>query len=181
MENNGRNKRIIILQIICIVCVATLLITGIFGSGVGRLINRANGMLSQDKPVSSNEKPSETNAGSEKIVYVAGVIRNSGDGWQLIEDDKHAPLNCKSVSVNESKGSISINYSDLNIKKVITFTVTPDETLSSMGYTCGASVGIDHTDVYIYREKLGIILEKNPNKVVSSNGNLWFSGMFEIE
>ncbi len=116
----------------------------------------------------------------ENICIVAGVIRNTGEGWQFIENEKHGVYNCTGVSVNEDKGSINIEYSGIKAKKVISFIVSPDETFSSLGYTCGASVGLDHAEVYVHKSTSGLITEVNPEKLTSDSGNFWFIGVFEV-
>jgi hypothetical protein len=72
------------------------------------------------------------------VRVVAGVIRNSGAGWQLIGDATHKAMNVDSVT---SSGSfITIGYPSINGKKVVSFVITPDETFQAEGYQIGASV-----------------------------------------
>lgn len=116
----------------------------------------------------------------KNIRLVAGVIRNSGDGWQLIEDKNHSSLNCDSVYIVDDGKCVTVDYSELNVKKVVSFVVCPDETFASLGYTCGASAGTDYTNIYIYENSEGVVLNIEPSLVVSETGNFWFIGVFEI-
>lgn len=87
----------------------------------------------------------------KKHKIVAGVIRNSGDGWYFIVDENHqADLNCISVSANEN-GQIVIDYSGINATKVISLIMAPDETFSSLGYMVGCSVGLNKSYAEVYQ------------------------------
>ena len=91
----------------------------------------------------------ERNTKRHKIV--AGVIRNSGNGWEFIINNTHqGDLNCASVSTNEN-GEIVINYPDINAKKVISLLLATDETFASLGYIVGASVGTSSCNVKVYK------------------------------
>jgi hypothetical protein len=106
---------------------------------------------------------------------VAGVIRNVGNGWELINDTAHEPIHVLSVSNNDL--AITINHT-FTAKQVVTMTVTPDETFVKDGIKAGASVGLDKTLVYLAHE--GEKLYANPNTIISAKGNFWFYGVFEI-
>ena len=82
---------------------------------------------------------------------IAGVIRNSGNGWEFIIDSGHqGNMNCLSVSSNSS-GQIVIDYSGINATKVISLLVAPDETFAARGYLCGCSVGDDKAYLEVYK------------------------------
>jgi hypothetical protein len=112
----------------------------------------------------------------EKYMMVSGVIRNTGDGWELITDDFHDSINVESVS--NGKLAITVNHS-FTAKKVVSFVVTPDETFVKEGLTAGASVGLDKTNIYL--TKLGSNSYSDPNKIINSKGNFWFQGMFIVK
>jgi hypothetical protein len=58
---------------------------------------------------------------------------------------------------------------------------TPDETLAVEGYTCGASVGLDHASISIGRPKATGGYERvDPAKLVTASGNFWLYGLMEI-
>lgn len=79
---------------------------------------------------------------------VAGVIRNTGPGWELISDAQHFPLNIDSVTNNTV--SISIHYSSLGATEIVSLVASPDETFASQ-YTFGASVGTSVSNIRIKR------------------------------
>jgi len=79
-----------------------------------------------------------SNEDEKKYKLVAGVIRNTVDGWRLIEDTVHTNMNIDSVSSDTSK--ITINFS-FTAKKIISFIVAVDEDYAKKSYQTGASVG----------------------------------------
>ncbi len=83
-----------------------------------------------------------TSCQGQGVDYIAGVIRNTGGGWQLIDNVDHTPLNIASVETL-SDGKIRINY-DFAASQVISFTVTPDETYIRYGLTAGARASLDY-------------------------------------
>lgn len=84
---------------------------------------------------------------NKKVKIIAGVIRNSGEGWEFIDNNGHEPLNLTSVSVDEN-GYIVINYG-FTASKVLSLVVCPDEAFAGQ-YTCGASVGLNNSVIKIY-------------------------------
>jgi len=104
--------------------------------------------------------------------FIGGTIRNSGDGWYLLDNDGHEPLNILKVETTDK--NIIIYYTGYS--KVISFSVTPDETMGAEGYTVGASVGLDHTIINVYDKDHNLI---NPYDYINGGGNIWISGMFK--
>lgn len=86
---------------------------------------------------------------SAPLYAVAGVLRNTGAGWNWISDAGHEPIGIDSVSSNSS--AITVNYGTLGASKVGSFIVVPDEKLSEQGFQAGASVGTTSTDIYLSR------------------------------
>ena len=84
---------------------------------------------------------------NKNVKVIAGVIRNSGTGWRLIDDANHEPMNIDSVSV-DSANNIVINYG-FTASKVLSLVVTPDDTFAQK-YTCGASVGLSTATISVY-------------------------------
>ena len=84
---------------------------------------------------------------SKKIKIIAGVIRNSGNGWEFLDDTGHNPLNLTTISVDEN-GYIVVDYG-FTAKKVLSLVVAPDETYAGQ-YTCGASVGFDKATIRLF-------------------------------
>ena len=119
-------------------------------------------------------------ADDKDVRIVSGVLRNSGEGWQLIEDRSHSSLNCNSVYSVDSAGFITVDYSGINAKSVISFIAVPDESFAKDGYSCGASVGLEYSNIYLYRNIDGINEEVEASELVSETGNFWFIGIFEV-
>lgn len=90
-------------------------------------------------------------ADGKTYATVAGTIRNSGspDYWQPINDAGHEP--CNVDSVNTTTSAIEINFGSLNATKILTFVVSPDETLAGAGFTVGASVALNKATLYLRR------------------------------
>lgn len=78
----------------------------------------------------------EAQYGETKLV--ACVARNSGSGWELIDDAFHKPINMDSAS--NTTTNIVLDYSSMGASEVGSLTVVPDETYSSLGFVFGASV-----------------------------------------
>jgi hypothetical protein len=107
---------------------------------------------------------------------VAGVVRNSGDGWGLIEDSTHTARNV--LRVTEDNNNIIVYYAK-PASMVVSLVVTPDEEFASQGYFVGASVGLEACYIRIYKEIGGIITQINPEDLISNSGNFWIYGIFE--
>lgn len=80
------------------------------------------------------------NDGKEYKV-ISGVIRNTGSGWQYIDDSGHSPVGFNGISTNVD-GTITLNH-DVGGSKVVSLLAVPDETYTQYGLVCGASVGVD--------------------------------------
>ncbi|WP_194522334.1 hypothetical protein [Cellulosimicrobium sp. JZ28] len=79
---------------------------------------------------------------------VAGVIRNDGSGWAVLNDSGHQPTNIASVSANAD--AITIGYGFTGTK-VAALLVVPDETFAQEGYLAGASVGLSSAAIRVSR------------------------------
>ncbi|WP_230137683.1 hypothetical protein [Peribacillus frigoritolerans] len=108
----------------------------------------------------------------ESYEVLGGVIRNLGDGWFFIEDDVHQMIGIKEITQDNEK--VIIKYSEKN--KVISTTVTVDETMAAEGYTVGASVGKGETWIFIYDKYNNLI---NPSEYKNAMGNIWIHGIFK--
>lgn len=119
-----------------------------------------------------------------KIKIVAGVIRNTGDGWNFIENVTHSKIGFSSISSNTSSITLTHNFT---AKKILGFSITPDETFVQEGYFAGASVGVSSTEIkisivskeiggYVYYDETSSEWKtnylKNINNVSFSNGIL---------
>ena len=80
---------------------------------------------------------------------VAGAIRNSGSGWEFINDLGHEPINC--LSVETLADSIKINY-NFTGKKSISFIAVPDEALARKGFFMGSSVHNTYAEIFLRKQ-----------------------------
>ena len=102
-------------------------------------------------------------------ILCAGVIRNTGTGWQTIEDEGHTNLNITSVGLSSDEMKINVSYPQSS--KVGSFIVTPDETLASYGVKCGASVGVRDCNISCYAPLTGFL---TGDGIISTCNDTWF-------
>lgn len=107
------------------------------------------------------------------IVFLGGAVRNSGDGWKFIDNAAHTPINCDSVSVDESENLV-INFA-FTASKVVSFVICPDEYYAK-DYTIGASVGLGNAVCTIYHNGAKV----NASDVIANTGNFWFFGVMQL-
>lgn len=108
---------------------------------------------------------------TNEYTIIGGVIRNVGDGWYLIQDESHETIGIDSISQDDK--AITIYYKDK--QKVNSIAVTVDETMASEGYTVGASVGVNKTLIYLYKDGKSI----KPSDYNNVLGNVWIQGVFK--
>lgn len=123
--------------------------TVVFGALLGKLSDHV--YAEDTKPQSvlvPVEMETSDSTNYKKLHIIAGVLRNDGNGWVWIENDRHTQINGSTVSV-DNDGYLKVEYG-FTAKKVVSLIVTPDETFSSL-YTCGASVRLDHCLIAINR------------------------------
>lgn len=120
----------------------------------------------------NNQKETVTVDFQEDYTIVAGVIRNTGKGWGLIQDAGHETLGITSVTSDNEK--IIVSYANYN--KVNSIAVTVDETMALERITVGASVGLNQSLIYLYDSE-GMPL--NPQDYVNEKGNIWIQGIFK--
>lgn len=103
--------------------------------------------------------------------WLAGVIRNDGAGWAVINDGTHRPVNIESVtSVDGGTGGyIRISYPQLvgATGKVVSLIAAPDEALGRSGFSMGASVTTTYADISISQ------LVPPVSDYISYNGTAW--------
>lgn len=109
---------------------------------------------------------------SDDYKIVAGVIRNNGDGWSLIQDNSHETIGITSVEQTEDKIVVKYNKNS----KVNSASVTVDETMESEGYSVGASVGDAEMWIQVFNKKGKLI---NPADYQNKTGNIWIMGFFK--
>jgi hypothetical protein len=98
---------------------------------------------------------------------VACALRNSGTGFQIINDDHHMPVEVASIatSFDGMSATLNLSFEGLRVGSVI---AAPDETLAAAGYQFGASVGLN--SVTIFASQPGGF-----GDYVSWNGAVWVS------
>lgn len=96
------------------------------------------------------DKNKDLTIDNNKVDFVAGVIRNTGSGWEIISDSEHKALNVSSVS--NTSGFITITY-ESTFSQVISLTVNPDEVYAGYGLFIGASVGLSSAVIKIYEKQ----------------------------
>lgn len=134
-------------------------------------------MLNSEKLNRTPAFISDLSENNRKLKLVAGVVRNSGNGWEFIDDANHKPLNLNSVSV-DNNGYLKIEYT-FEAKNVISLIVVPDEAFAKL-YTIGGSVGKDNSVFYIYTtpKTYGGLITINTNETVNVNNSSFTSGTF---
>jgi hypothetical protein len=119
------------------------------------------------------------NKNPDKTIKVAGVIRSADEnGWYVINNDGHKPLNIAKVEVKN--GLIVVNYT-FKASAIHTFMVTPDETFARAGYFVGASVGLSAATISVSQVVDGKVAAVDASTIRSKLGNFWIYGLFEIE
>lgn len=111
-----------------------------------------------------------------RLALVSCALRNTGGGWGIIGDSGHTPSGCTAV----------ITYPDhlelqhpVGAVRVSSLTVTVDETYAKSGLRAGASVGYDHSNIYLYSGATGTA-PLDPATVTASTGNLWVLGFLRL-
>lgn len=102
-----------------------------------------------------------------KFRQVGCVIRNTGTGFEFINDAGHVPSGVTSVQTYTDR--IVINYS-FTATKVISAHTTPDETLARRGYAMGPSVGLSAMTIYVGQPGMADYVTTNGTTLTSLNG-----------
>lgn len=90
--------------------------------------------------------------GSSDIVPFYGIIRATNDGWLLLNDSDHTPLNIQAVAIDTNNNSrLKLTHNVTGASKIYSFSICSDETFSRFGIRAGASVGIDESYIEIYQ------------------------------
>ena len=104
---------------------------------------------------------------SSDYKIIAGVIRNSGEGWQLISTGGHFTLNIDSVT--ETAAQINIHYQSIGALEVVALQVTPDDDFAG-NYEFGSTVGVGVAGIKITQPKI-----KQETHLITHLGNGVFS------
>lgn len=81
---------------------------------------------------------------------IAGVARNTGGTWRLIDDADHKPFGISKIE-NISSGGFKIYY-DRIASKVGVLHATPDETYAEALFNMGGSVGLEYSGIVVTGE-----------------------------
>lgn len=104
---------------------------------------------------------------------VAGVLRNNGSGWAILNDANHKPLGLEGIRCEGRFLEISFDFEASEIHSLI---VVPDETLAGLGVIVGASVQKDKAVIMASINGEYINLEHFESKW----GNFWVYGLFTV-
>lgn len=141
----------------------------VFDTAIATKAN-ASALATTNTTVAGKADKATTITSSAPLYAVAGVLRNTGTGWNWISDAGHEPIGIDSVTSDTA--SITVNYGTLGASKVGSFIVVPDEKLSEQGFQAGASVGTTSTDIYLSRSipSYSDYVAYTSGAFVSSNG-----------
>jgi hypothetical protein len=112
-------------------------------------------------------------SGTQQFYFVAGILRNSGSGFQYINDSDHEPLNMDLVAgVQTTSTSVTVTFSQV-ATKICTFIIGPDETYAIQGISSGARINFDQA-IISFGNSSGLV---NPTTLTNPLGNFWFFGI----
>lgn len=113
------------------------------------IINQVRGQIRNRAPANIREAlglAAATPGTSTRIV--AGTIRNTGSGFELLNDAGHVPTGISSVTTNSTAITLGLGFT---ASKVLSLIAAPDETFAQAGYVFGPSVGLSSIDIYASR------------------------------
>ncbi len=84
----------------------------------------------------------------KRYKIIAGVLRNTGAGWFVLDDATHTPIGITGITEN-ANGSLTIAH-NVGATVVSSLVVVPDETFASIGLWCGASVSASSSTIFMY-------------------------------
>lgn len=100
-----------------------------------------------------------------KLRVILGVIRNTGTGWQFIDDTGHSPTGFNAAAIAVVNGVIQIPHL-FNGVKVGSVMAVVDETFAAKGYTVGGSIGTGQSNFTI-GAPMRFIVDTNSNTVTA--------------
>lgn len=123
------------------------------------------------------DKSTAVSAG-HPLRVVLGVIRNTGTGWEVIDDAGHTPVGIDDVLTTDAY--IEVDYGSLGVIEVGSFVAVPDDTLAQAGFFAGSSVQLDKAIIKIGQsgKAFSDFISFNGSDWVSTNGTITptFSG-----
>ena len=112
-------------------------------------------------------------ASGDQYRLVAGAIRKKGGEWALIDDEGHTPSGI--VSVTDRGADLRIHYG-FTAKKVVSLVAVPDESYAVLGYSFGASVGLDGATIKIMNHR-----QVNAGGYLYYTADGWMTGTGNLE
>ncbi|MEU6491080.1 hypothetical protein ABZ890_11885 [Streptomyces sp. NPDC046984] len=114
--------------------------------------------------------------GGARLAFVSCALRNTGTGWAVIDEASHEPSGVTGLVTHPDH--LELQHA-VGAVQVSSLAVTVDETYAKTGLRCGASVGLDLSNIYLYSGTAGGA-PLNPTTVQAANGNLWIQGYLRL-
>ncbi|HMN33017.1 MAG TPA: hypothetical protein PKA54_06565 [Chitinophagaceae bacterium] len=115
----------------------------------------------------------QTNDSTHSNIHIlAGIIRKTSQGWELLNNATHRPVGLNPTITEPSNNTIEVKF-DRKYSQVLTCSITADEAYAEKGFMFGASVGLDK--LVIKHSKAGAPT-KNSDLAIP-NSNIWISVM----
>jgi hypothetical protein len=111
-------------------------------------------------------------ANPRTVSILAGVMRRLNNKWVLLDDAGHAPIGLKTDITEPTPHTIEVKF-DKKYHKVLTCSITPDETYARNGFIFGGSCLYDR--VVIHHSKNGV--QSTNSQLSISGSNIWISIM----
>ncbi|WP_329390298.1 hypothetical protein [Streptomyces sp. NBC_01716] len=115
-----------------------------------------------------------------RLGLISCVLRNTGDGWHILNDAGHSPSGV--TKVTQRSAYLELTHATTALK-VSSWQVTPDETFAARGVHVGASVGLASTRLFLYTKQPANGAEAtpaNPANVVVPGSNFWVTALMEL-
>lgn len=107
------------------------------------------GDLTNLNTTAKNNLVSAINEIKTDVIPFYCIVRPTSNGWVILNDSDHTPLNVQSVEISSNR--LKINHVVSGATKIHSFSICPDETFAKYGIRAGASVGIDESYIDIYQ------------------------------
>lgn len=108
--------------------------------------------------------------------WVSGTIRwTSPTTWATVDDTAHRSTGIAAVVLYPDHLRVDYTFTATTVSSL---QVTPDEAFTSAGVRFGASVGLDHADIYAYMPAYGTT-PVNPALLTKAGANVWLTGLFD--
>jgi hypothetical protein len=75
-----------------------------------------------------------------RYAVIAGTLRHTVDGWQINDEADCRPVNILDAGYDDTEGCLYIDYSHLDVARVVSMVATPDQQLAAGGVTVGVNL-----------------------------------------